>query len=427
MVASPAAPWDPAYEVEEEWTVHRYDLASSNVLRFAARDIRKERTGVHANVSISLNWISLAWSNFNIDKDEDRVRLANSAYSHLDKSAHELDMAEFPKQLFKHALDLFCFGLWDEYVSVNVGGWLQGDSSRPPAKRLLGDVVLAEAGTILHAPPGAGKSNTALAWAVCQAYGIEKIWPIYDAVVPLYINLERSGPSMAGRLARVNMALGLDPATPLPFLNARGRTLSDIYEAARKTIKQEHCTVVYFDSISRGGAGSLNADDVANRIMDMLNALVPTWVALAHSPRGDESHVFGSQMFDAAADVVVQLRAQTSRDRMTTGIGLEVTKANDIAKPPMSVHAMEWGPTGLECIRKGRPGEFGELEAGERRTLEEQIGLLIQTNGPMTGSQIADVLGRNRANIATYLARGNTFEAERRGREVFYRFKTGVN
>jgi hypothetical protein len=420
-----ASPWDPCYVREDGWVVHRYGLATGNTLRFAARDIRKERTGVHANIGISVNWISLAWSNFNIERDEDRVRLANSAYKHLDPQSNALDIAEFPQNAMKHALDLFCYGLWDEEVAVNVGGWMAGDANRTPAKRLLGDYVLADAGTILHAPPGMGKSYTALAWAVSQANGVEKIWRVYDAALPLYINLERSAGSMAGRLARVNVALGLPAETPLPFLNARGRTLSDVYEAAKKTVEQERVTVCYLDSISRAGAGSMNADDVANRIMDMLNALTPTWVAVAHSPRADDSHVFGSQMFDGAADLVIQLRAQPSRDKQATGISLQGTKANDLPKAPMSIHVYEWAADGLRSIRRGAPGEFAELDANQRRSLEEEISLLIQYQGPMTGTQIADALGRNRSNIAAFLAGNNTFEPERRGREMLYRFKTG--
>lgn len=424
MVLTPvAASYEPEYEAEEGWIVHRYHLATRNTLRFSARDVRKERTGVHANLAISMNWITLAWSNFNIEKDEDRVRLANSAFKHLDEKVNALDIAEFPQQLVKHALDLFSIGLWEHVIGESVGGWLAGDPERTPAKRLLGDYVLADAGTLLYAPPGEGKSNTALAWAVCQANGIDKIWTLTDAALPLYINLERSAASMAARLARINRALGLPAETPLPFLNARGKTLSDIYEAAKKTVSQEGCNVIYYDSISRGGAGSLNADDVANRIMDMLNALAPTWVALAHSPRQDATHVFGSQMFDAAADLAVQLRSQVSRDGTATGVGLEVTKANDIRKPPMSVHVFEWAEDGLIAIRHSRRGEFAELESGERRSLDELIGTLIHQRGPMSGTALADELGRNRSNIATYLSKSELFVGEMHGKEMRYAFR----
>lgn len=420
MVAAPAALWDPSYEEEGDLIVHRYELATGNTIRMAARDVRRERTGVHANLSISMNWVSLAWSNFNIERDEDRVRLANSAYQHLDAKANALDAAEFPKNILKHALDLFCIGLWDHVVSTIEGGLMEGDPDTPPASRLLGDYILKDAGTILFAPPGAGKSYTAMAMAVSLAWGIDSIWKLHDSWNPLYVNVERSAMSMAGRLARVNVALGMEARTALPFLNARGKSLSDIYEAAQRTVKKEGCKAVFYDSISRAGFGSMVQDDVANKTMDMLNALSPTWIALAHSPRQDESHAFGSQMFDAAADLTVQLRSQTSRDGQSTGVGLEVPKANDIAKPPLSIHVLEWGADGLTNIRRGKSGEFAELEAGRRRSREEDAETYLLRVGEATAQQIADEYGWQRNHTSSMLAAASWAKSRKDGVKVLY-------
>ena len=415
--------WDPTYEREDDWLVHRYPLQTGNVMRFAAKDVRRERTGIHAQVAISMNWVSLAWTNFNVERDEDRVRLANSAFQHLDDSSHELDRTEFSKNVMKHALDLFCLGLWDETVGADIGGMMEGDPDEPPAKPLLGDYILTDAGTILFAPPGSTKSYTAMAWAVCLAYGVETIWKIHEAAMPLYINVERSDRSMRARLARVNRALGLEPRTPIPFLNARGKSLSDIYEATKRTIKKEGCTVAIYDSISRAGFGSLVLDDVANRSMDMLNALSVTWVALAHSPRQDESHAFGSQMFDAAADLTVQLRSQTSRDGQSTGSGLEVAKANDTSKPPLSIHVFEWGQDGLRNIRRGRAGEFAELEAGQRRSREDEAEAFLLRVGQATAQQIADEFGWQRNHTSALLSKAAWAQSRKQGTKVLYSVK----
>ncbi len=413
--------WDPTYETDEGWTVHRYQLLTGNILRFQAQDIRREHTGVHAKVAISMNWVSLAWSNFNIERDEDRVRLANSAFGHLDPKAESLDIAEFPKNLFKHALDLFCIGLWDESVGSLVGGQMCGDPSIAPARPLVGMYVLKDAGSILFAPPGAGKTYTAMGMAVSCAWGVDKVWRLSDSWLPLYVNVERSGVSMAARLAQVNAAFGLEAETSIPFLNARGKSLSDIYEATKRTLVKESCQWVIYDSMSRAGFGSMVGDDVANKIMDMLNALCPTWLALAHSPRADETHAFGSQMFDAAADLTVQLRAQTSSDRLSTGVSLEVIKANDIAKPPMSVHVLEWGEQGLENIRRGRADEFAELAEGERKTNEQRIAEYLDHAGAASGSKIAEDTGMNRSLVARILSTSRSFRLIRReGKDALY-------
>lgn len=414
-------PWEPEYVDEAGWTTHRYDLVTGNTLRFAAKNVRREHTGVHANIAISLNWITLANTNFNIERDEDRVRLANSAYKHLDAKANALDMQEMPQQPFKHALDLFCLGLWDHRVSGDMGGWMEGDANVPPARPLLANYVLDSAGTILYAPPGSGKSYTAMAWAVSLLHGLELVWRVPEARVPLYVNLERSAVSMRGRLAAVNRALGLPPSQPMPFLNARGRSLSDVTEAVRRTIDQEGCSVLFYDSISRAGSGSMVADDVANRIMDQLNGLCPTWVAIGHSPRADEAHVYGSQMFSAAADVEVQLKAQTARDEAATGVGLSVTKANDIRTGGLTVHVLEWGEFGLTGIRRARPGEFAEIAAAEKKGVEQELAEFIETNGAASASLLAKALGRNRQNVSSLLANSNRFvKLGYQGHEVTY-------
>lgn len=425
MVAVPAAAWEPEYERDEGWTLHSYTLTSGNVLRFAAQDVRRDRTGIHAKVCISMNWVTLAYTNFNIERDEDRVRLSNSAYSHLDGKDHAVDREEFPKNLFKHALDAFCQGLWEFEVAAQMGDWMEGDPAIAPARPLLGNYILDGAGTILYAPPGQGKSYTAIAWASCLMYGVDRIWPLKDTRIPLYVNLERDERSMKGRLATVNRALGLESRSPIPFLNARGRSLSDVFEAAKRTIAQHGCEVVFYDSISRaGGGGSMVADDVANKIMDMLNALCPTWVAIGHSPRADDGHVYGSQMFTAAADLEVQLKSQASRDEGCTGVGLTVTKANDIATGGLTMHVLEWGEFGLTGIRRARPGEFAEIESGQKQSMEDEVAEFLRVNGPTSASGLAKTLGRNRTNVSSLLTKSSRFEVSGTdGREVKYRLR----
>ncbi len=415
------SPWDPTYEEEQGWIVHNYDLATGNTLRFAARDVRKERTGVHANLAIYLNWVSLAWSNFNIERDEERVRLANSAYKHLDPKANALDLQEFPAQPFKHALDLFCIGLWDHVVSGDMGENMEGSEEVGPPKLLLGHYILDGGGTIMYAAPGRGKSYTAMAMAVSLQWGKDKVWDIGDARAALYINLERSRDSMRWRLARVNRALGLDPQTPLPFLNARGKSLSDVYEAAARTVEQHNCTVVILDSISRAGVGDLNENQPVNRAIDMLNRLAPTWLAIAHTPRADETHVYGSVHFEAGEDLGVGLIAQTSMDGLLTGVGLRVDKANDLPKNiPLGIHAMEWDERGLTNIRKATVREFPELAGQERQGLEEQAMEYLLMVGDATAAQIGKELGKDRTTVSRTLNSSARFNKTTKGKEVLF-------
>lgn len=405
---------EAVYLREGDTIFQEHSLESGNCLRFWAENVRRERTGVHATIGIAMNGTLLAWSHFNVERDETRQRLANSAHSHFS----DPDRTYCPNGTLKHNLDIFCRGLWAEQVRSLAGELLEGDPDIGPPKQLAGPYIIEGGGCITYAPPGRGKSYLALAMAVSLDSGCDKIWPVQQRRV-LFVNLERSRDSMRHRLARMNRALNLPERRPLPFINARGRSLNDIADGVAEAIKQYDCRVLFIDSISRMGAGDSTEATSANRIVDALNNLCPTWLALGHTPRSDDTHVFGSVHFEAGQDVGVRLLSQAAND--TTGIGLDVTKANDLPRPPIGVFAFEWSLDGLENIRLARHHEFPEIEAGRPMSLAEEIAEYLAMIGRSTGTEIAEALGRNRANVSTELARNPRFVlVGKEGRHVFY-------
>ena len=59
--------------------VKEFPLETGRTLKYIAEEIRKERTGTHAKVIIGMDTTILAWTTFIIERDEDGLRLANSA------------------------------------------------------------------------------------------------------------------------------------------------------------------------------------------------------------------------------------------------------------------------------------------------------------------------------------------------------------
>ena len=394
-------------------------------LAFIAGDLRRERTGPHATVSILYgdeiegNVKLLASDVFNVGRDRDRTHLANSAWKQLPDVAKRA----WPQADVKHSLDRFTAGLWGEYVKTQSGELMAGDPDVGPPRQLIGAYVVEGGGTLLYAPPGRGKSYIALAMAISLDAGVDAVWPVREAKRTAYVNIERSTPSVKHRLASVNRALGLDPRRPLPFLNARGRSLADVADGVAEMIRRYEIEVVFLDSISRAGMGDLTDGAVANKVIDVLNRLCQTWLAIAHTPRAAEDHVYGSVFFTAGADVEVRLSSQTGE--RVTGVGLEVTKANDVAKPPLATFARVWGPDGLEAIRSARRHEFPELEAGRPTSLAEEVAEYLAGVGKDHATSIANALGRNRQAISTLLNHDQRFVlVERSGRVAYYGVKT---
>lgn len=383
-------------------------------LDFRAWDIRKERTGVHAQVEIACQGAILGWSNFNIEKDEDRLRLANSAHKHLD-SIKQI----YPSTFLKNDLDQFCRGLDDAMLQVSAPEHMEGAIERVPPTFILTPFAIEGGGTILFAPPGRGKSYTLMLMQVCVDSGCDKLWPVRQAKT-LLINLERSRESVRARLGNINEVLGFPRRRPIATINARGKSLTDIVRAAERFIQDNGIEIVFVDSISRAGQGDLNDNQAVNKIVDSLNRIAPTWVALAHTPRSDETHVFGGVHFDAGADVVAQLLSEQDEGG-PLGLGLNITKNNDTGKWPMWTAALEFNEAGLINVRRAKKGEFPGVEGGKKMTLRETLIQHLLDVGPAAAQEIANDTGFNRSNIAQLLSQDPVFvKAGRLGRNQLY-------
>lgn len=383
---------------------HRFDLEASN--------LRNTPSGLHAHVVIRAGGAVLAYSTMNVGRDEDRTRLANSAAKRLgDPKAYAAPI--------KLRFDQFCHKLWDVWTQADEASWTKGDEQGQPAW-MLEPYIVGQGGTILYGPPGSTKSWTALLWAAALCCPQAGPWKAQDAKV-MFVNLERSARSVEWRIARVAKTLGAP--FELLTLTARGRSFTDIWDAARRSVEREKVDVVIVDSLSRAGAGDLTNNEPANRAMDALNALAATWVVIAHTPRSDGSHVFGSVMLEAAADICVKLQSVAGTSPDVMGMRLDVTKSNDMRKARPATWALEFDEGGLAGFRAANPGEFPDLAVAGG--VAEQVADYLRVALKASGSEIAGELGLERGSVAMALSRDARFiRLGREGRAVLYGLRT---
>jgi len=372
--------------------------------------IRPTQTGAHARISVLVDGRTVAYDSFNVEREKERIHLINSSFTKLPKG--EVDKARFG--LFVHS---FCLEFWGQWSSQFDAEEIVGDPDAPPVPFVLHPYSLEGGGTILFAPPGQGKSWIALLMAQSTNCGVSTFWETSKRKV-LFVNLERSKDSIRRRLVLVNQQLYLEPTEPLLIMNARGRSLVDVVERIQRAV-DAGAEVVWLDSISRSGYGSLKDDDTANRIMDELNGVAPTWNAVGHSPRQDASHVFGSQMFDAAADMAVQVMSQKIQDGRL-GVGLKVTKANDIAFPPLAIWALEFDAFGLSGFRRGKSGEFPEIEGQEHQDPEGTLYDYLLAVGQSNLTDASSELGIPRTTLVDVTKRSSRFVRTRDGKAILY-------
>jgi hypothetical protein len=337
---------------------------------FRADDVRREHTGIHARVSILFNRTTVAFDTFNVGRDPDRGRLVNSAYKdHLTED----DKARLGKSQLKHEFDLFCGGLWDFKQQDDQASPIHGDLNPSQPASLLHPYILERGGSFLFGPPSRAKSWMAQLMAVSIDEGLDTVFQVQRPAKALYVNLERSKESMSRRLGQVNQALGLARGRPLLWRQARGRALVDILSGMQRDVEKLGVDVIFFDSISRAGAGDLNSDRAANAIVDGLNSTGAAWLGIAHSPRGDDSHIFGSMHFEAGADVNIRILGDRKSDT-ELGVGLQVVKANDLPPQPMQAVRLQFDlQYGLIAAVPARVDDYPGLAEEVERTPADMI------------------------------------------------------
>ena len=392
------------------------DMPSTDVMRLLARDVRRERTGVHALIGISCNGAILAHDTFNIGRNEERTRLSKSAHAMLPLMLREA----IPIEMLKHRLDLFCLQVPDAWERNEVQFVTYDDSTviiQP--QPLLASYIVEGGGSILFAPPGAGKSYLALLKAVSLANGIDELWDIPEARPVLFVNLERSDGSLAWRDQQVRQALALGGASGVTYLHGRGKTISTIKRHLHGwATAHSGRGVIFIDSLSRAAEGPLSEDSTANEITNILNGIDGSWYAIGHTPRNDNGHLFGSIHWDAGADI--QVKASSERRNDELGIRMEVTKANDIAFPQPEYIALQFDDNGLSGVRRAIVSEFAELAAGEPISRVQKLVLHVQECGTTDASEAADATGIDRANVSRIFNQPPFTFIRRDGRRAIY-------
>lgn len=373
-----------------------YPIDTGRSIKFIADNVRRERTGTHATVTIGIDTTLLAWTNFNVERDEERTRLANSAHKELG----QLDAEAYRVSDMKHHLALFCRSLWNEHVaqSIEVEDAAPDEEEAPP-EYAIEPYLPMETGAILFGPRGMGKSATLMLMAVQLDSGTAGTFAIPYRRPVLFINLERSRDSILRRLRRINLLLGLAANRPMKMINARGRSLTDVAPRAKRAVDGMDRPVVFVDSLSRAGI-ELTKDDAANAMIDILNGF-GTWQAIAHEPKNAQKpSVFGSSMFENAADVVVHIEAQKKDESNELGLCLKVTKANDIRFPKPRIFAFRFDDWGVVGVRDATDREFEEFSGrASQGELAETLVTYLGEVGKATMSEAAEELETTRQRL----------------------------
>ena len=393
---------------------YRESLPSGDVLQLRMRDIRHEHTGTHAHIGVLLGnnvdgeeerWTVLDSDDFNVKRRDPRNKLSNSAHSMLS----EMLKMVISRDKLQHLLLEFCLvgpQAWDsERLRFEE---IDPTEEAPPTTYAVWPFVLNGGGTMAFGMPASGKSMFCQILAVSIASGQSTIWEIPFPRPVLYINIERPRHTMISREAAIRKVLGIKGGSGVSYLHARGAALDTIDRTVTKFIQDRPDAIIILDSISRAGQGTLVADDVANKIIDLLNSY-PTWLGIGHSPRDNADHSYGSMQFEAGPDMVCKVSSER-RDNIL-GVRLEVVKMNDGRIPRPEYYALTFAEddSGLIGFKRSHESEFPELSITTLRSPTEKITHYILENGPSDAQQIASATGLQRSNTSALLNSSHLF------------------
>ena len=369
-----------------------------DTITLSAHNIRNEKTGVHAELGVAFNGESIAYTVCNIKRSEERTKLCNAAYKFLGETPADAAMLIEKGDLLQHLND-FCIEVYPAYLSVQAPTKIVG--AERPINYMLKPHVLTGGGTIMYGKPGKGKSFTGLMMAMAVNYGTNHYWDTQQGEA-LFVNLERPDSTIPPRILGVAEALGLNSTTSLSVLNGKGATLVDIKDVMEQYIQENNVTFVVLDSISRAGTGDMKEDKVATATIDMLNKLGVTWLAIAHTPKYDETIYYGNSQYEAGADVMVRHSSEVIDDKGSIAVLLEVTKANDMPIPkPMGLH-YSFNENGISGIRFAAKEETAGLIDKEKNMYSSIKEYLAEVGGK-TATELAKTFDVERSAITDQL------------------------
>ena len=361
---------------------------------FSAIDIRKEDTGVHAEISIEFDGFD-TYTVCNVKRDPDRGRLINKAHKTFGGSLEESEYV-LPKMKLIQEFDNFCKNIWATFIKVQSPKLIEGTTEISSVLYTLKPHVLTGGGTIMFGKPGKGKSFTGIMMALAVQYGTNHYWHT-DKGNALFVNLERPDRTMPPRIGAVGKALGIAHAK-LPVMDARGSSLKDVHSILESYVKTNETKFVVIDSISRAGQGDMKEDKVATKTIDMLNNIGISWLAIAHTPKYDETIYYGNSQYEAGADVMLRHTSTVIDDVGSIALLLEVTKSNVMPVPkPMGLH-YSFGDLGLNSIRFAKQHEVASLET-EPDLYRNIKDLLDEFTTGMTITGMANKLSVSRTEV----------------------------
>ena len=303
-----------------------------------AKELRKERTGYHAQISLSINRRLLAFDSFNVARQEERTRLAKTAHKGFDNGL----VADYAEEAFRHDLDLFCRYLpetWENSPERIGDPAVLITTSQCPIKPewLLKPLIHKGQPTLIFADGGSGKS--VFAEIVATVVGLAwrdnplRMTPAALPVKTLYLDWETDEEELRWRLCALKEGIGLEEVSFL--YRACYRAFHLDVDRILRIVKTENVGLIIVDSLGGACGADLKEAEAANeyfRAMRVMSCASLTLTHITKEGREGKASPFGSAYFWNWARSVWEMRKSQEEGEDSLTIALHHRKANNTRK-----------------------------------------------------------------------------------------------
>lgn len=372
-----------------------------DIFTFAAHNIRMERTGVHANVTILCNngakVISLEDDTFNVRRAPERNKMVKSAQEGMGNALQEA----YPEIVMREDLRAFCTGLWDAWVSIDPSIDLADIPPRPQSSLFFMEPLLPlHSPTIFFGDGGSCKTyiaDTLIAHVASNRPFLGLTAPHQKAVMFSY---EDSQESFEFRMGRICTGMGLSKFSSgaISFWPGRGIPFAAQVEGIRKKIERDRPGLLIVDSIGPACDGRPEESEVALAFMRSLQSLGPiTILLLAHITKaGEDKKPYGNVYWHNEARRTWYVHRVQEEEASEIDISLTCRKINDGRFPrPIALRLSFDDPEGPVRLARQDIKDVPELQ--QRRGVREQIwdalteAKSVQTIAEETGVPVENI------------------------------------
>lgn len=305
--------------------------AGDVVVKLHAEDIRQQRTGIHAQLTVAIDSSIIAWDLINVEKDAQRRTLAGHAFG--EAKQRKLLPGDYSRATLEHELMLFARGLWAAWIGDISGEDVEGDKEPSAPPWAVPGLVLDGATAIWAGDAGANKSTLLRLVAQSLRYGVNDVIPVRNQAMVVWVNAEEPPAEHSRQVGNINQALGLDRDSDMFTLDARSLSITDLAPRIEQAVKYSAAEHVFIDSLSRMARGmNLNENATATLLIDSLAGLPTSVTWIGHTGHEYRERLAGSKHFENAARLMVLVKSRQSADgvspELTRGVRATVYKAN---------------------------------------------------------------------------------------------------